>query len=58
MSSFVASRAETALTSLGSARFDPAPFKERLRSIAAARTAALADAEVAKTLDDFEGNIP
>ena len=32
---------------LGSAGFDPAPFKERLRSSAAAKTAAIADAEVA-----------
>ena len=33
---------------LGSAGFDPAPFKARLRSIAAARTAAIEDVEVAK----------
>jgi len=32
----------------GSAGFDPGPFKARLRSIAAARTAALGEAEAAK----------
>ena len=43
---------------LGSAGFDPTPFKARLRSIASAKMAAIADAEVAKTLDDYEGSIP
>ena len=43
---------------LGSAGFDPAPFKARLRSIAAAKTAAIADAQVAKALDHVEQKIP
>ena len=43
---------------LGSAGFDPAPFKERLRSIAAAKMAAIADAQVAKALAPDERDIP
>ena len=43
---------------LGSAAFDPAPFKARLRLIAAARTGAIADAEVAKALAPDERDIP
>ena len=43
---------------LRSDRFDPAAFKARLRSIAAATTEASGDAQVAKALAHFERKIP